>query len=155
MPWRVHAKSGAQFRFSSPLGKSLNTMTKMEDFPLVDTTVAPRDSPRPLKKMAMSPSSTGHGGQYDTKYSPLTRYCERHSWGGEFRVVNVNQPVREYNSAHPNVSPGVTPDILLFVLLWKVLGSGSKRYVAPLPPPQTIVDTKTSMYKGALSVQRM
>ena len=27
---------------------------------------------------------------------PLTRYCERHSWGREFRVVNVNQPVQHY-----------------------------------------------------------
>ena len=32
----------------------------------------------------MSPSSPGHGGRYDTKYS-LFDYCERHSWGREFR----------------------------------------------------------------------
>ena len=57
---------------SPPLGKILNTIEKNEGLSLVDTSFAPRDSPRPLnKELALSPSYTVHGGQYDTKYSPF------------------------------------------------------------------------------------
>ena len=39
----------------------------------------------------MSPSSTGHGVSMIPNIHPLTRYCERHSRGREFRIFNVNQ----------------------------------------------------------------
>ena len=61
----VRAKCGAA-SFSPPVGKNLNILKKIESLSLVDTSFAPRGSPRPLKKkMAMPPSSTGHGDQHD------------------------------------------------------------------------------------------
>ena len=46
----------------------MNAIEEYEGLSLVDTSFAPRDSPRPLKIYA---SSICHGGQYDTKYSPF------------------------------------------------------------------------------------
>ena len=85
--------------FSPPLGKSLNTIEKNEGLRSVDTSFARRDSPRPLKnKLAMSPSSTGtgHGGQYDTKYS-LVGYILRAAFVEESFFIVLNQPVHVYN----------------------------------------------------------
>ena len=91
MPWSTSNRFGqnvAHFFFSPPLGKSLNIIEEHEGLSLVDTSFAPRDSPRPLnKKLAMSPSSIGHGGQHDTKYSPFdwilrVAFAEEKIWGG-------------------------------------------------------------------------
>ena len=96
----LRAKCGANF-FAPPLGKSLKFIGKIEGLSLVDRSFAPRDSPRPLeKKLAVSPSYTVNWGQYDTIsffHHPLARYCERHSWGREFRAFNVDQPVGSMN----------------------------------------------------------
>ena len=58
-------QNAAHSFFSPPLGKRLNFTEEYEGLSLVDTSFAPRDS---SKKLAMSPSSIGHGVQYDTKY---------------------------------------------------------------------------------------
>ena len=90
-------QNAAQFAFSPPLGKSLNIIENIEGLSLVDTSFAPRDRPRPVKKKtAMSPSFTGHGGQCDTvpNIHSLTIYCERYSRGRELVFFFcLNQPV--------------------------------------------------------------
>ena len=60
------------------------TMPHNNSLSLVVTSFAPRDSPRSLKKkLAMSPSSIGHGGQYNnTKYSPFD-WILRAAFAGE------------------------------------------------------------------------
>ena len=61
------AKCGG-FWFLPPLGKRLNIVEEIASLSLVDVSFASRNSPRPLKiKLAMPPSSTGHGDQYNTK----------------------------------------------------------------------------------------
>ena len=61
----------AQFYSSPSLGKkSLTISEKTKGLSLVDTSFVPRDSLRPaLWILTMSPSSAGHGGNRDTKYS--------------------------------------------------------------------------------------
>ena len=44
------AKCGAFFFFSPALGKSLNIIEEIEGLLLVDTSFAPKDNPRPVKK---------------------------------------------------------------------------------------------------------
>ena len=83
------AKNAAQFFFSPPLGKSVNIVEKIESpchwsirisLLLISETARGREK----QSLAMPPpSSTGHGGHYDTNnIHYLTRYCERYSWGG-------------------------------------------------------------------------
>ena len=53
MPWSTSSRfvqNAAQFFSSPPLGKSLNTTEEYEGLSLVNTSFAPRDSPRPRKK---------------------------------------------------------------------------------------------------------
>ena len=53
-------------------------------------------SPRPLtQKVAMSPSSTVHGGQHNAKYDMWMSscYCTQHSWLAKFGVLCLNQLV--------------------------------------------------------------
>ena len=82
-------QNAAHFFFSPPLGKSLNLIQEYEGISLVDKSFGPRDSPRPLKKLAMSPSSIGHEGQHDAKYSPFD-WISRHSPGRGFCFFYVN-----------------------------------------------------------------
>ena len=59
--------------FSSPQGKCLNIVEKTEGMSMVDASFAPRACPRSVKNknghVTLLPSSIGHGGHYDTKYS--------------------------------------------------------------------------------------
>ena len=60
-------KNEAHF-FLSPCGNGLSINEQNEGMSLGDTTFAPSDSARPFKnKMALSPSSNGHGGPYNTQ----------------------------------------------------------------------------------------
>ena len=68
----VRSKSD-EFISSPPLGKSLDIIENVESLSFVDTSCAPRQPEAVREKLAMSPSSTGHGGQYDTQYSPFDK----------------------------------------------------------------------------------
>ena len=111
IPWSIFnrfVQNAAHFLSSPPLGKSL-FFNYFEGLSSVDTSLAPRDSPRPPReKLGMSPSSIGHGGQYPlvmgvsmvSNSHSLTRYCERHSWGSKFVLFYLNQPARRmYNGS--------------------------------------------------------
>ena len=52
------------------------------------------------KTLAMSPSSTVHGGQSDTKYIAF-EFLLRHSWLTQFRVFCLNQPVLRITTTMP------------------------------------------------------
>ena len=94
-PQPVRAKRRAQLHISLALGKSLNITEKIDCLSLVDTSFAPRDSPRQTK-LTMStshPLSLAMGVSMIPNSHPFTRYCERHSPGRDFGVFNANQPV--------------------------------------------------------------
>ena len=99
MPWNISSRfvrNTAQLFSSPPIGKRLNIIEKIEGLSFVDKIFAPRDSPKPLqKKMAMLPSfPLVMAFSMIPNAHPLTRYCERHSWGRVCFFSNLNQPVR-------------------------------------------------------------
>ena len=85
----VHEKCGAFF-FLASAWKSLNIIEEYEGLSLVDTSFAPRDSPRSSKKLARSPYFIGHGGQYDTKYLPFD-WILRATFAGERTCVFLRE----------------------------------------------------------------
>ena len=91
MPYIIWSKCGA-FWFSPPVGKSLNIVEKVEGLSLVAASFAPRDSPTPWKNKTCHVTSLPLVSIMPNIH-PLTRYCERSSWGRECRAFNVNQPV--------------------------------------------------------------
>ena len=94
MPWSTSnriVENAAQFIFSPPLGKSLNTIENFEGLSLVDTTFAPRDSPKPLKKNCpcypvtlFLPLTLVMGVSMIPNINSFTRYYERLSWRRDF-----------------------------------------------------------------------
>ena len=83
---RIKTCYGAIYPLASAW-KTMNTIEEYEGLSLVDTRFAPRDSPRALNFiLAMSPSTYPltllMGVRMIPNIHPLTRYCERHSWGG-------------------------------------------------------------------------
>ena len=82
-------QNAAQFCFRPRLEKALTLLTKakFEGLSLVDTSVAPRDSPEAVIKKAghvtLLPPYTSHGGQYDTIFSSPFNYILRAAFVGE------------------------------------------------------------------------
>ena len=98
MPWSTSnriVQNAAYFFFSPPLGKSLNIIEEYEGLSLIDTSFAPRDSPRTVnEKLAMSPSyplTLVMRVSMISNIHSLPTYCEQHSRGKEFGFLN--QPV--------------------------------------------------------------